>query len=417
MNIYYSLLKAGNLLRGKGKISTHELRIKLAFKKRRSLKDTTFISITGSSGKSTTTTVISHLLSQRFNVTLSWDANTILKFPSIVLGMDPKNQYGVIETSGHEPGAIDAACELLKPSIAVITTVSNDHQSTFRNIEATAAEKGKLAENIPKEGLVFLNADDPLVLAMQHRTNANIVTFGENEEAQYRATAIETTASGHLKFICHHEGESGSFEFKLLGKHFITSALAGIAVAHKQGLTFQEIAKYAKSYSGLLGRCSLHQGSDGITYVCDTIKSPYSTVNLAFQLTEVFTQAPRKTIVIGSISDKSGKGYTRYKAPIKKALDLADRVILFGDAALRAKVSTADTESGKIFVLDNIADIKKLISENRVAGEMVLLKGSFKADHLERIALDAEKPIDCWLQNCKKYETCFSCSELRINKI
>ena len=337
MNIYYSLLKMGHQLLGKGKITSKDIRLKLAFKKRRSLENSKFIAITGSSGKSTTTTIIAHLLSERCNVTLSWDANTILSFPKALLDMDPKSQYGVFEVSGHEPGAIDEACQLLKPSVGVITTVSNDHLSTFRNLENTAEEKGRLAEIIPKEGLVFLNSDDSLVFAMRHKASASVVTFGTNENAQYKATEIEATPSGYLRFVCHYEGESCLFEFKLLGLHFVTSALAGIAVAHKQGMTLQEIARRANSYQGLLGRCSIHHGLDGTIYVCDTMKSPYSTVDLAFQVTQIFTQAPRKTIVIGSISDKSGKARTRYRLPIIKALDLADRVILFWECSSEGK--------------------------------------------------------------------------------
>jgi UDP-N-acetylmuramoyl-tripeptide--D-alanyl-D-alanine ligase len=416
VNIYYSLLKISHRLLGKGTITSKDIRIKLAFKKRKKLNNSNFIAITGSSGKSTTTTIIAHLLSECCNVTLSWDANTILSFPKAVLNMDPKSQYGVFEVSGHEPGAIDDACQLLKPSIGVITTVSSDHRASFRNLENTAKEKGLLAEVIPKEGLVFLNSDDPLVFAMRHRARANVVTFGTNENAQFRATDIETTPSGDLRFACHYEGESCLFEFKLLGLHFVTSALGGIAVAHKQGMTLQEIARRANSYQGLLGRCSIHHGSDGTIYVCDTVKSPYSTVELAFEVTKIFTQTPRKTIVIGSISDKTGTDRSRYKLPIIKALDLADRVILFGNAALRAKVDAADIESGRIFIVEKITDLNNLINNNRIPGEMIFLKGSALVDHLERIALEAEKPIDCWLEKCKKYEYCFSCSDLRKNE-
>jgi UDP-N-acetylmuramoyl-tripeptide--D-alanyl-D-alanine ligase len=416
MNIYYSLLKVGHRLLGKGKITSNGIRAKLAFKKRRLLQSCKFIAITGSGGKSTTTTIIAHLLSQRSNVTLSWDANTILSFPRVVLDMDPKNQYGVFEVSGHEPGAIDKADQLLKPSVGVITTVSSDHCSTFRNLESTAKEKGRLAEIIPKEGLVFLNSDDPLVFAMRHRASASVITFGTNENAQYKATEIEATPSGCLRFVCHYEGESCLFEFKLLGLHFVTSALAGIAVAHKQGMTLQEIAKRATSYQGLLGRCSIHHGSDGTIYVCDTVKAPYSTVDLALQVTKVFTQVPRKTIVIGSISDKAGKARTRYKHPIIKALGLADRVILFGKAALWAKVNTANLESGKLFIAKSITDLQNLINNDRIPGEMILLKGSALVDHIERIALEAESPIDCWRDKCGKYEYCFSCPDLRKNE-
>lgn len=334
-------------------------------------------------------------------------------FTKVMLTMKPVNQFGIFEVSGHEPGAIDAACQLLQPEIGVITIVSSEHVSTFRNLENTGREKSRLAANVPTNGLVFLNADDPRVLAMREQAKARVITFGTCEGCDYRATDIEISHDGRLRFQCLHGAEKHEFEFNLLGRHFICSALAGIAVAHQQGIGFADLAARGRTFQGAPGRCSVHSGKDGTVYVCDTVKAPFATVQLALDTLAIFTEASRKTVILGTISDTRRSQSVRYQGPVKKALDLADRVILFGTAANRSSLDESDWASGRVVRVEKIGALRDYLDADRIAGEMILLKGSFKVDHLERIALHAQAPVHCWLERCGKFTSCFACEDIR----
>lgn len=412
IDIHYSLLKLkARLLTGE-MVSAKDVRLEQASRRRKKLAKTAFIAVTGSSGKTTTTLLINHMLGHAFRTIVSAGANTMAIFTKVVLNVKSSDQFAIFEVSGHEPGAIDTACRLLQPGVGVITTVSSEHVSTFRNLENTAREKGRLAEIIAANGLVFLNADDPLVLAMREQAAARIITFGTREGCDYRATDIETTSSGRLRFQCRHGTERHEFEFGLLGRHFVCSALAGIAVAHQHGIDFPDLVARGRTFQGVPGRCSVHQDKDGTIYVCDTIKAPFATVALALDTVSAYSGAPRKTIVLGTISDTLKPQSTRYRLPVKKAIGLADRVILFGSAACRAKIDDGDRASGRVVRLENIDTLRNYLDADRVPGEVILLKGSFKADHLERIALHAQLPVGCWQGPCRKVSTCFDCEDI-----
>ena len=413
MNFRYSLLKFKKRLLTGEKVSTGQLRIEQAILQRKKLIDTRFIAVTGSSAKTTTTELVYHLLSCCFTGVLSSGGNTIKTFRKSVLDVTPDKQFAVFEVSGHEPGAIASGCRILRPHIGIITLVSSEHISTFRTIDNVAVEKGSLAENLPSDGLLFLNADDPAVYAMRERTSARVVTFGVHHGSDYRATDIEVSADGRLRFVCHHGHEQYPFDFGLLGRHFVTAALAGISVAHEMGISFPAMMERGKSFSGVAGRCSLHQGQDSSIYVCDTVKAPLASVDLALEVLSVFSEVPRKTIILGTISDTVRGRSRRYRSPCKKALSLADRVVLYGAHASSVSIDQDDEETGRIVRIDKIEDLRNYLQADHLPGEVILLKGSFKVDHLERIALHAQKPVDCWLQDCGKVSQCFDCGDLR----
>jgi UDP-N-acetylmuramoyl-tripeptide--D-alanyl-D-alanine ligase len=100
----------------------------------------------------------------------------------------------VQEVSGCSPGIIATHSSVLQPVIGIVTTIGSDHYKTYRSLEATAREKGKLVEFPPRRGIAILNADDPNVLGFASRTSARVITFGKSSNADVRAAAVSSTS-------------------------------------------------------------------------------------------------------------------------------------------------------------------------------------------------------------------------------
>ena len=150
-------------------------------------------------------------------------------------------------------------------------------------------------------------------------------------------------------------------------------------------------------------------------YLCTT-KAPFETLNLALQTISHFPQAPRRTIVLGTVSDKSRKGiYTHYKPAYKLARELADRVIFFGDKASHARPEDEDLITGQAQFVSNIVELRDLIRQTMIPGEVILLKGSAHIDHLERVAIDYDKKVACWNNDCRMKTECFKCDQILLN--
>src|SRR3989304_4122482 len=149
-----------------------------------------FIGVTGSCGKTTTTELIASILADEGQVQKGSCANTIDSVGKTILTVLPRHRFCVNEVSGHFPGAMEKSAKLFQPQIGVVTNIGQDHYSNYRNLESTAAEKGKLVEALPVDGVAVLNIDDPYVSAMRKRTRARIITYGLSADAMVRGDNV-----------------------------------------------------------------------------------------------------------------------------------------------------------------------------------------------------------------------------------
>lgn len=412
MALDYQWLKLKTLVKSGRRPSSEEME-EFLLRKRSRMGSTKFIAITGSGGKTTTARFVHHLLNEKDKCALSVFDNAL---PSILGGirkLTKDTEYAVFEISGDRRGAIDAACKYVQPQFGIITVVASEHITNFDGIGDIAQEKGCLASNIRPNGALFLNADDPRVLDMRSRTAAKVFTYGCSEEADYRATGLDISPGGRLQFICRHKEESAQFDAGLLGLHFITAAMGAISCAHQLGIPLSSLAERGKTFAQTPGRCSLHSSPGAPIFICDTAKAPFETLHMALQTIGNFPQAPRRTIVLGTVSDKSKKGiHTHYRPAYKLARELADRVIFFGEKASHARPEDEDLMTGRAKFVSDIVELRDFIRETMIPGEVILLKGSAYTDHLERLAIDYEKKVACWSTSCRMKKECFRCEML-----
>ena len=129
------------------------------------------------------------------------------------------SRYCVQEVSADPPGSIPIHVRMLRPQIAIVTTIGGDHYKSFRSLEATAKEKGTLVEALPRNGTAILNADDPHVRAMASRTRAKVLTFGVSPDANIRATEISSVWPDRLKLTIIHDQNRVRVHTRLAGEH------------------------------------------------------------------------------------------------------------------------------------------------------------------------------------------------------
>jgi UDP-N-acetylmuramoyl-tripeptide--D-alanyl-D-alanine ligase len=98
---------------------------------------------------SPTTQLIGAVLSSSGNCRTDAGYNGVWRVATNLLTVCAKAKFCAQELSGSRPGRIKTQLRILRPQIGVITTVGNDHYKKFRNLEATAKEKGTLVEALP----------------------------------------------------------------------------------------------------------------------------------------------------------------------------------------------------------------------------------------------------------------------------
>src|SRR5262245_40372471 len=132
-----------------------------AFHHRSQLRNTVFIGITGSCGKTTTRDVAACLLQPDFRGLRSPDdGNCGSQLVHHVLRVKPNDDFCIQELGAWGPGTLDAGLALVQPGIGVVLNVRHDHYSSFRGLEHTQAEKAKVVRVLPATGTAILNVDD-----------------------------------------------------------------------------------------------------------------------------------------------------------------------------------------------------------------------------------------------------------------
>jgi aminoacyl-tRNA hydrolase len=149
----------------------------------------------------------------------------------------------------------------------------------------------------------------------------------------------------------------------------------------------------------------------GITFVRDDWKAPLWSLPAPFEFMRQ-ARAQRKVLVIGTISDYSMSASKIYPKVARQALEVGDLVVFVGPHAMRALKAGAGGDDQQLRAFPTIRDASAYLKETLRPGDLVLIKGSHKADHLVRLILDRAKPIHCWQEKCGLWAFCGGCSQL-----
>lgn len=385
----------------------------LTYMHRRTLHQTVFIGVTGSAGKSTTKDLVASILERHLTRgrKVPGSANGPRDVAYLVLGTRRLDEYCVAEIATSGPGSVDLPLALCRPTVGVVTNIGADHFSAFKSRDAIAQEKGKLIRSLPPDGIAILNADDPRVLAMRSQFPGRTVTFGLSGDAMLRGDAIQSIWPDRLSLTATWNGESVHVQTQLCGMHWAPTVLAALATGVALGVPLTVAAEAVASVEPFEGRMA-PVAMDGITFIRDDWKAPLSSIEPAFEFMRQ-ANATRKVIVVGTISDCQGDATRRYVEVGQQALAVADSVVFVGtraSAALRAKRDAKD----ELRAFPSLRDAATYLSGYLRPGDLVLLKGSTRPDHLERLILTRTIGVDCWRSNCGYMEFCNSCDSLHV---
>jgi UDP-N-acetylmuramoyl-tripeptide--D-alanyl-D-alanine ligase len=376
---------------------------------RRLLGRTCFIGVTGSAGKTTTKELLHAALAGRHRCTKNADTNNQLySIARTLVSIAPGTRFCVQEVGASEPGGLDPMLKLLKPQVGVVTNVGTDHFKAFRTREAVAAEKSRLIASLPADGIAVLNADDDLVAAMARNCRARVVTYGLHGNAMYQADLLATRWPDRLGMRIRHGGDCAQVETLLHGRHHAGNVLAAVATACSLGIPLDDAAQAVSRHGPLLGRMSVHSSARGITFIRDDWKAPHWSLPSAFDFIAE-ARAPRKLIVIGTISDYGGNASKLYRRSVARALEAADHVVLIGPRAASLASRSGAAADGRLAAFDTVRDAAAWLDNFARRGDLVLLKGSILADHLARLALAMDREVGCWRHRCGRHIFCDHC--------
>ena len=275
------------------------------------------IAISGTHGKTTTTSMLSHIL-------LAGEMD-----PTISVGGILKAIGGNIRV-GNSEYFVTEACEYTNsflefyPLYSIILNVEEDHMDFFKDIDDIRHSFRRFAELLPADGTLIINADTPKYEDIIRNLPCNVITYGLEHDADYQAADITYDKYGHASFSVLRNGvKVGSYYLKVPGIHNVSNALAAIALGHLLGLSEEVIIKGLGSFTGTDRRFQYKGEVAGVTIVDDYAHHP---TEIEATLHAAHNYPHKKLWCVFQPHT-----YTRTKALLPefaKALSLADHVVV-----------------------------------------------------------------------------------------
>ncbi|MDX2171682.1 MAG: UDP-N-acetylmuramate--L-alanine ligase [Bacteroidota bacterium] len=225
------------------------------------------IAIAGTHGKTTTTTLVTHLLkSAGFNcfsfmggISKNYDTNLLLG------DVDDKNTYMVVEADEY-----DRSFLTLHPQIAVITSVDADHLDIYGDVNHVKDGYTLFSKQVTENGILIVkkNVDNDLTLT------AKRLIYSLNLDTEYCAQSITIEDAQFFYDIKSPLENINAVTLGLPGLHNVENSIAAVAIAQQLGVKGDVIKNALRSFSGVKRRFDYRIKTDAVVYIDDYAHHP-----------------------------------------------------------------------------------------------------------------------------------------------
>jgi UDP-N-acetylmuramate--alanine ligase len=223
------------------------------------------IAVAGTHGKTTTTSLIAHVLDAA-----GLDPTAVIGGRVLAPGTDPTGaRIGRGEFLVAEADESDGSFLRLMPVVAVVTNIDPEHLDHYGSYEAVREAFVRFANQVPFWGVSILCLDHPGVQAILPRMTRRITTYGFAHQADFVATDVETSGWG-MRFGVRHRGEKlGDVRLHIPGRHNVANALATLCVALELDVPFTVAAEALEGFVGIERRFETKGMAAGVRVVDD----------------------------------------------------------------------------------------------------------------------------------------------------
>jgi UDP-N-acetylmuramoylalanine--D-glutamate ligase len=273
------------------------------------------LAITGSNGKTTTTTLVGEILAMSGRKTL---VGGNIGTPVISLaGHSTPESMVVLEVSSFQLESI----KQFRPWIATVLNITPDHLDRHHTFQAYADAKARIFENQKTSDFAILNADDPACVALKDKVKGSLLWFSRKERVE-TGTFVK---DGQIIFRQNGEEQPvlSRADIELKGEHNVENVLAAVAMTMVAGCAPQQVRQAVKEFRAVEHRLELVATINGVTFYND---SKATNVDATMKALESF---PAHIHIILGGKDKDSD----YSTLMPLLRERVKRVYLIGAAA------------------------------------------------------------------------------------
>jgi UDP-N-acetylmuramoyl-tripeptide--D-alanyl-D-alanine ligase len=384
--------------------------LKLGAAYRLTLEKTRVVAVAGSNGKTTTVRLIDAVLGSGLRGSASQKSfNNHIGVPLTVLAAKPSDQYLVCEIGTNSPGEVAQLAAVVRPDLAVITSVGREHLEKLSSLRGVAREEASVLEFVREGGAGIVSADSAeLVEAVSGSAGARgvpgrsggvaqrqggrrpltVIYFGEGARADVRVASTEQSFDG-VRFTLN---DRAAFAIPLLGRHNAVNAAGAVAVGRRMGLSDGQIALGLGRVRGAEMRLERTEIA-GVRVINDAYNANPDSMAAALRTFEEIGDriggGLRRVVVLGDMLELGEHAEASHREVGERlaAVPGLDLAVLVGTWMRHAaRVLEAQAGGARIVRVDELDDGRAAeVAGLLTSGDLVLLKGSRRM-RLERVA-------------------------------
>lgn len=366
------------------------------------------LAVAGAVGKTTTKELLANILQRRYRTLRTpGNFNNELGLPITMLQLTPEHEVVALEIGISEVGEMATFGAIAGADVAVMTRIVAEHMEQLGDLDTVEREEGRLIEALPARGVAVLNRDDPRVARMAQRTAARVVWFGESAGAGVRATAIEAHGLEGLSFDIQASGLPGAgmpgadlqvpdlaarrVHLPLVGRHFVTAALAAAAAALAVGCTWEDVLA-GLSEPPEAQRLAARRLPGGVTLLDDAYNASPDSTKAALDVLGLLPG--RRIALLGDMLELGAYASPAHREVGEHVPGRADVLVTVGDLGreIARAARTAGAPAAGVHECGSTAEAVRLLPEILRRGDTLLVKGSHSM-HLE-VVVQALGEID-----------------------
>ena len=315
-----------------------------------------FIAITGTNGKTTTTTLVGEIFKAagRDTAVVGNIGNPVVAEAD----ESTEDDWLVTEVSSFQ---LETVSEF-RPEVSAILNLTPDHLNRHGSMEAYGQAKARIAANQGEDDYLVINMDDPQAFALSKDTKATVIPFSRKSEPAAGAYLDDTSIivkglDGKKHFICDKA------DLRIIGDHNVENVLAAAAIAFFAGIDPEVISSAVKEFPGVEHRIEFCGRVDEVDYYNDSKGTNVDAAVIALKALE-------KGIILIAGGDAKSQDFTELAAHFDGCVEA---LVLLGRDAYMIEEAARKAGFTNIYNCKDMPECVRKAAELARPGEKVLL--------------------------------------------
>ena len=342
------------------------------------------VAVTGSVGKTSTKEALRLALSAQGETTASAASfNNHWGVPLSLARMPQSAQFGVFEVGMNHAGEISPLSRLIRPHVAVITTVAPAHSAFFASIEDIADAKAEIFDGVEPGGTAILNRDNSyyarLEAAARARGIERIISFGADAGADVRLLDCKVLPD-RCDVSASVDGRTIEFRVGVPGRHMALNSLAVLAAVNALGADIEAAASAMEGLSALDGRGRRHavtRDGGAFTVIDESYNANPASMRAAIEALGAAQPEPggRRIAVLGEMRELGDQSASMH-AGLAGTLEKNGVDLVFTAGGDVAYLFSALPVAMRGIHADSAEALAPVVGEAVRPGDVIMIKGS-----------------------------------------